>query len=502
MDKEQPSSPRSFPGALPLGDARLVRPSTIRYAGFHDFLRSIVRNQWRTLVDEKPVHPALQMVPIEAVQAGDIQVLAAREPQKPSSPRISLDGLAKVPSVYSVATSTIVEATRELPQVKELLLLQATLVPDATTMGNLPGLESLHVSHAYGNVKLALDRLPAASLQHLAVPRWVIPNLDPLASLTELQSLDVSTYPRDSVEPVSNLERLTYLRIEGHGQTSGWASLRRCVHLEEASLLSVQLSNLRRLNTWKRLRHLSLSGRGLKSLEGIQAFEHLETLNLIWLGTGDLMPLRGLTTLSDLWLTLMDRCRSLEPLAGLPALRRLVVYQPAMNAREVSHIDTLKPLATLASLEEFVLVGTKIDDGDLSPLFDLPRLARVHLGQDVGADVEKLRRARPDLRIVYFPPKAGPPAERVGEIAIHPPQGAVKEWWIFEDLAEGLGTETNYAAERQVRKAIKKVCPDLLHRLSFDTEAGGVSLSAVSEEDIRRAAEILNELLRHGKHIP
>jgi hypothetical protein len=493
VEKQPDPSPR-IPGALPLGAARLDRPATIRYAGFDDFLHPLARDRWRAFVDQKPPHPALQMVPIEAVQPGDIQVLAAREPQKFGSPRISLDGLGEVPSVYSVVTATTVEGTRELPQIKEMLLFHNTLVPDASTLGCLPSLESLHTMGAAGNVKLAFDRLRAGQLRRLAVPRWVMASLDPLAQLNALECLDVSTYPRDSVEPISELENLTYLRIEGAARTSGWASLRRCVNVEEAKLMGIRLSNLRRLSTWTRLRHLALSGSALKSLDGIEAFEHLETLHLIMLGTEDLAPLRGLRDLTSLWLTCMDHCRSLRALAGLRALRSLIVYQIAASARQVCLIDTLKPLAGLGDLEEFVLVGTRIEDSDLSPLFDLPNLKRVQLGSHVRANVEELRRARPDLKIIYFPPKPGPLAVRVGAIAIHPPQGAVKDWWIYEDLASDLGARTNHEAEQRIRRAVRKIHPDLMTRLSFDTEAGGVGISATKEEDIRSVATILNEM--------
>ena len=57
---------------------------------------------------------ARSLIPIETVQPGDEQVLAARLPHRIGEPVIDLDLLATLPSVRSVVASTTVRARRAL----------------------------------------------------------------------------------------------------------------------------------------------------------------------------------------------------------------------------------------------------------------------------------------------------------------------------------------------------------------------------------------------------
>src|SRR5689334_24397452 len=84
-----------LPGQLPLGDARLVRPADVRRLRFDNFLR--IPNAARPRVVR--VGESWPVIPIEAVAAGDTQVLAAHEPGKIDSPHLDLDPLADFPSV-------------------------------------------------------------------------------------------------------------------------------------------------------------------------------------------------------------------------------------------------------------------------------------------------------------------------------------------------------------------------------------------------------------------
>ncbi|MGI8959536.1 MAG: hypothetical protein ACR2IV_07225 [Bryobacteraceae bacterium] len=482
MDEVSPAQRRE-PDALPLGEARLTRPASIVPLSFEDLLH---RRRGR--------RAALEIVPIEAAQSGDTQVLAAREHGKRHSPVITLDGLADVPSVRSVVASTKIEVGRELPQIRELLFIESGLMPDAASVDCLTGLESLYAAGAHSDVRIALDRLPAHSLRQLSIPRWATESVAGLAKLTGLQQLAVEMYPADSVEPVSELHNLTYLRISGG---KGWASLRSCVQLEEAHLIDVRMANLHRWNTWKRLRHLALTGAGLRSLAGIGAMERLESLMLIMVGAGDLSPIRGLLNLREVTFRYVRGCRDLGGLAGLPELKRLNIDQSVSSDRDIFHVETLRPLAALPYLEEVVLLGTAIDDGDLSPLAQLPNLRKVRLGRHSGADVDKLRVARPDLAVEYTAPpaKSNELTERVGQVTIRRPGAGLQVWSIYDDLASALNVETNYAAEQQVRRVLKKLAPELLSRIDFDTEGGGVGIYAKAEADIRAVAAILGGLL-------
>jgi hypothetical protein len=53
-----------------------------------------------------------------------------------------------------------------------------------------------------------------------------------------------------------------------------------------------------------------------------------------------------------------------------------------------------------------------------------------------------------------------------------------------------LGVGTNHDAEERVRAALGTEEPGLLRRLSFDTEAGAVTIQGREEADLRAAAAI------------
>jgi len=65
-------------------------------------------------------------------------------------------------------------------------------------------------------------------------------------------------------------------------------------------------------------------------------------------------------------------------------------------------------------------------------------------------------------------------------------------WYLRADLTERLGVETNYDAEDTVRAAVTD--RELAGRLSFDSEASAVTISAADQADLRAAAEIIGRL--------
>jgi hypothetical protein len=61
------------------------------------------------------------------------------------------------------------------------------------------------------------------------------------------------------------------------------------------------------------------------------------------------------------------------------------------------------------------------------------------------------------------------------------PSGELKQWSIYEELAANLGVQTNQAAEQLLKRTLKKIAPDLLRRIDFDTEGDGVTVFADAE---------------------
>jgi hypothetical protein len=471
--------------SLPLGSARLERPSSVFRYTFRHFVDAPFRDRRKDLPSERGI------VPIEAVAPGDVQVLAAREPTNPKIPVIDLDVLSDFPSVESLVVSAQIRATRDLPHIRELLLTHVVSLPDAATLKRFTGLQTLFALPVACSGRLDLDAIPAEQMRDLAVSHWFTKSLAPLERMTSLRQLRADLF-RDRLDAVSKMPQLTFLNIRG--PANAWAKLRECAMLEEAHLIDVHIANLRRWNTWKRLHSLVLSGRGVKSLAGLESSENLSRLTLLNLDMSELAPLRDLPHLQKLTLRMVAKSADLVSVAAIPRLRSLTIEDAAVA--DVLDLPTLKPLARAAELEELSLHQVAIEDGDLMPLAALPKLRRVRLGSTIGADVETLRAARPDIEIDHTPPDPKWQAlmEKVGSVTIQKPGDGLKQWSIFQSFAPAFNLQTNYAAESRIQKEISKRDPDLAKRLEWDTEAGAVGIYANSESDIRSVAAILNEI--------
>jgi hypothetical protein len=446
----------------------------------------------------RPAHPrrirpgeryeADTMVPIEATGPGDTQVLVARFPGRPREPVIALDGLAQAPWIDSLIVSTEIRLSQPLGAVRELLLPGQTPLPAAETLANLPGLRTLHAPWAATTRKLAVGAL-APGLAELAINRGGLVDAGEIAGLSGLRSLELDLYPGDSVEPIGQLTGLVRLSVGGP-RVTGWRSLAACELLEEALLNGLTGANLRPFAGWSRMRRLTITRRGLRSLAGIEQLGALEELDLRLLGVEDLAPLAALPRLRSLRLIGLKAAHDLSALGGLRMLERLEVSRAGTEESDIVHIDSVRPLAGLGRLTEVVLFGTVIDDGDLTPLATLPGLRRLGLYRVDGPVVEELR-ARPELELIVM---GGPSAAAavIHGLPIRPAPD--KSWYARANLTERLGVDTNYDAEQIVREAVTRRDGELARRLSFDTEASAVTISAVDEADLHAVAAIIDSL--------
>ncbi|HXT26764.1 MAG TPA: hypothetical protein VN749_18245 [Candidatus Eisenbacteria bacterium] len=476
--------------ALPLGDARQRRPQTARRYTFDDLLERRIRPRLNKL----DAHPAQNLVPIESVAAGDQQVLAACEPNKHDQPIIDLDVLADLPSVESVMVSTKIRVTRDLPQVCELLFSSVAPMPDAATLRHLPNLKSVFALPVTGSGKLDLAALPAGKLRDLAFSHWFAVNPLALEDMTGVRQLYADLF-RESLDGIARMTELRRLHIKGPAK--GWAKLRECKLLEEAHLIDVQIANLRRWNSWKLLRSLVLSGRGVKSLAGLEECENLEDLTLLNLAMNDLSPLIQLSRLHTLTLRMVAKSADLVSVGAIKNLRSLTIEHPAVG--DCLELPTLQPLVEAQKLEELTILYSAIGDGSLLAIRELPKLRKVRLGPEIAADVEGLRAARPDLEIIYTRPDPNweTRREKLGAVTIQKPGGGFEQWSIFQSFAGALG-KTNYEAEGRIKGEVRRRDAALARRLEWDTEADRVGIYSDSEADIRAVAALVNQMLAQG----
>jgi hypothetical protein len=390
-----------------------------------------------------------------------------------------------------------VRAQQPLPHLSELLLFGGVPVPDEATLRNLPALVQFWAGWARGRQPIAIEALPPA-VQALGICRHSLgwertasPRFAALARFGALRSLSLNDcWPIDTVAPLAPLTALTRLRCDA---PRGWASLKACEALEEVSAIRPRLATLRAFAKWTRLRRLTLTGSGVRSLAGMEALAALEELRLIMLPVDDLSPLAGLNRLASIELTGLTRAHDLTPLGTLRSLRRLVIARAGIEYRDIVHVNSLRPLAAAAALEELTLQAAVVDDGDLGPLADLPKLRQLRLFGDLERQVEQLRTSRPDVAITWFPQERTP-GERIGIVFVRPPTAALPSWWIREDLTEAFGVKTNADAEARLRTALESEDAGVAARLTFDTEGEAVVVHAKRKEDARLVARVATQL--------
>ncbi len=444
------------------------------------------------------------IVPIEHVRPGDEQVVVRGRWGEREAP-LSIDFLADVPSVQSVVVDRPVMASRPLPGIRELFVVNDRVTLDRETLTHLPGLVSLSLGSglrdsaapegvaARAPVRAGLDLAVLQGMPTLRDLRFradAAESIEPLGSLRTLERLRVEGVPSTrSARLLAPLHRLRWLAVE---YWTALRSLRGLSHLERVELMGAALPDLRAFTDWLRLRSLALNGRAVKSLEGIGGLAALEELFLGGIGARDLAPLAGLPRLRRLQIVGAERVEDLAQLAHIGSLRSLALVLGTVARTE--HVASLDFVAGLTRLEELDILGAVIDDGRLEPLLGLPALRRVRLAGSFGDGVERLRRRNPACAINVVPvePADSRPASAVGPLAIRAEGDGT--WAIVQDLSDLLGVDDNFAADRRIRGALRRFDPGLLARLELDPDADFVSLRARSEADIRRAAQLVRDL--------
>jgi hypothetical protein len=425
--------------------------------------------------------------------------------------RVSLDPLSEKPWVESVVTYRPVEASRTLPNIRSLYHRSSATADgvDEATLQNLVGLETLVTDRIRAEALLALPKLKDLwfdpKTHHVPPGDYTMDLINVpgasdryrietdaeavLARIPTLERLVVSGFHwRNRVDPIAELEGLRWLSLHG------WRNLRalgRLVNLERLSLVEFEMANVRAYRGLTKLRKLFLMGR-MTSLDGIEALVSLDSLGLRGYVVRDLTPLAALPHLRDLTMTYTDAVTDYAPIGRLEHLRRFELTLGSIT--DEAELPSIDFLTGLEELEEVVIQNVALADPRLDALIELPRLRRVRLTGKAGPDVDGLRRRRPDLEIDTH--LTGEPAGRVhvGPIHYDPPIEGIDRWSLYQDVHDLLGTRTNDAAERLLRRRLKETDPDLLKRLDFDAESGAIGIYAGTEDDIRAVAEALRDL--------
>lgn len=456
----------------------LRRPERVRRLTFED--------AWRVGGENAA---AAGVVPLELLEDGDRQAgVFVERPAAPGrhdwGPPTSLDALAGRPDVDSVVGIGPVVARVPLPGVRELVAGLA----DDETLRNLPNLEWLSVHEAVGGGALDPGAIPASV-------RWLLCGVGTFGSpeavadrLPDLERLRMRGFWNGrSIEPLAPLSGLRWLHVDPGKGLQHLGKLEALERLELDLVDGPKLTGLTRLRKLTRLRSLRLVGSGVRGLDGLGDLAALEELDLERAAVAELAPLAGHPALASVRIEHPRGLTDLTPLGALPTLRRLVVRFGGVGPRV--EVPSLEWLRAAGALEELELSGVDASGADPAPLYGLERLRAVKLVGRFAAGERELREGLRAQDVELFCDGEPPARTAVGPVSyVRLDDGT---WSIFEDATLPLGVDTNYEAEERVRGAIRDEDGELHDRLTFDSEAGALSITAQSENDIRRAAEMV-----------
>jgi internalin A len=209
-----------------------------------------------------------------------------------------------------------------------------------------------------------LERLPA--LRGLVLNAGEARDLSPVQKLHALETLTLNTpgKPRMTLD-FSAFAHLRTLRMYWN---PGLESVFDCTSLESLFVFGPPDADLARFGRLPRLRRLELSqGRKLVSTKGVSPSVRFLGLYL----QGALSALEELPPALEV--LAIEGAKQLGELVTVPSLTRL-------KAANCGDIASLEPLRGLDRLEEFFAwESTRIVDGDLSVLLELPRLREIGL---------------------------------------------------------------------------------------------------------------------------
>lgn len=253
-----------------------------------------------------------------------VRVVGAWEPS--IAEFVVAHGLAELELNYIHGFSDNRSSPVFLPQMRKLrgVKIAYGAYEDLSPVGDLADLEYLAVTFSRSTHGLRLERLPR--LTKLAL-EWY-PGAEGLFELEHLQDLALFVYPgKAGSQPFARLRQMREMRISSCG-------------LEEIEAFA-GMTNLTRLEL--------LAMAHMRSLHGVE----------------------GLTGLRSLRVEACPQITSIEPVAGLTGLRHLSIS-------DCRGIQSLAPLRGLERLERLEFWGsTRIIDGDLQVLRELPRLREV-----------------------------------------------------------------------------------------------------------------------------
>jgi len=234
------------------------------------------------------------------------------------------------------------------------------------------------------------DLQPLATLTHLQTLDLTgakTTDLSPLAGMMELQNLDLSYTPVSNLLGIAGLVKiqrlvLTYTPVSDLSRLSGLKKL------QILGLSDTRVSDLSVLSQLTQLQELYLSNTQVSKLAGFSGLTNLQTLDLRYTCISDLSEIKECIQLRSLVLN-NTQITDFSVLSVLKALQIL-----HLTGTEFTDVTVLSGLGDLFGLN---LCGTQVED--LTPLANLPNLRILSIDKKLKNNAKCLK--QPNLKIEF-----------------------------------------------------------------------------------------------------
>ncbi|NQU04719.1 MAG: leucine-rich repeat domain-containing protein [Calditrichaeota bacterium] len=218
------------------------------------------------------------------------------------------------------------------------------------------------------------------NLTYLLLGNQSISDLQPLSSLTQLETLDLNqNYTIEDISPIYNLTNLKFLSLYSN-PIEDISSLGYLTKLTELYLMYAPISDISPLSSLVNLEILYLSGVGevieFNSIEPLRNLTKLRHLHITGGGITDITPLENLTEL----LLLNLNYNNLTEISSIYKMAKLVrLYIRRNNVNNISGIENLENLDYLDAA-----------DNQIENISELQNLPNIHLIGLSGNQIEDI----------------------------------------------------------------------------------------------------------------
>ncbi|MBQ8760381.1 MAG: leucine-rich repeat domain-containing protein [Bacteroidales bacterium] len=217
-----------------------------------------------------------------------------------------------------------------------------------------------------------------------------ITDLNPLAELSDLRSLNCSGTNVSDINPIRNLNKIKELDISNTKITD-------ISNLKYANVVQIfkadnnDIKDISVVAFFRDLNNLSLQNTDVYDVKSLEKCVNIRTLNLSSTQVNDLSPLKDLLTLHDLDIS-NSFVNDLSPLQGLVNLYFLNL--------EGTPVTDLSPLSNLDRLNVINLSNTKVES--LAALIDLPHLNKIYCDNTLitKEDANRYKANKPDVLLI------------------------------------------------------------------------------------------------------